>query len=322
VDHYLRTAQSATILLDPVRDPLVAPPPEPGVSPEAVTGYTEALAWFNAEYPVIVALVEQTMGSDLQTWELAWTLATFLDRRSLWQVMIATQHVARDVALRLADRYRLAQSERGLGRAYVRLGSYDEAAHHLSEALEGFRALGEPVFQAHAHLELVRLREVREDYEGALQQSELAHSLYRSVGYQVGQARAANNIGWHHARLGRYDQALHWCEQALAVHVEIANPHGQANTLDSLGYIHHHLGHIEQARDCFRQALTLFHELSDRFYTADTLTHLGDAELDDGNVSAALAAWRQALPILDELDHPAAQGVRDRIDKALPPENR
>ncbi len=316
IDHYLRTAQAAVMLLDPVRDPVPPTMPEPHVTPEPLAHHDEALAWLAAEYPVIVALIEQTTETDIRIWDLAWALGTFLDRRGLWHLIVVTHRAARTAALRCGDDLRLAQSERALGRAHVRLGRHDAAMAHLVAALEGFQYLGETVFQGHAHLELTRLQEVRQDYADALRHSQLAHALYDSVGYRVGQARAANNIGWQLAQLGRYAEALDWCEQALAVHVEVENPHGQANTLDSLGYIHHHLGQFDQARARFQRALDLFYELGDRFYVADVLTHLGQAEADAGDKDAALAAWQRALSILGDLEHPYARNVRLLIDAA------
>src|SRR5579875_1210148 len=81
LDHYLATGVMAALLLEPHRARITPSPPHRGAQPEPLTTAAEALAWFGAELPVLLAVVTMAAahGYDTQTWQLAWTLSDFLD---------------------------------------------------------------------------------------------------------------------------------------------------------------------------------------------------------------------------------------------------
>ena len=90
LDHYLHTAHTAERLLHPARDSITLTPPQPGVTPEPLTDYQQALDWFTTERPVLLAAVDHAAitGFDTHTWQLAWTLQTFLHRRGHWRAAV------------------------------------------------------------------------------------------------------------------------------------------------------------------------------------------------------------------------------------------
>ena len=57
LDHYLHTAHAADRLLDPARDPIALAARAPGCS-ERLADHEQALAWFTAEHPVLLAVLE------------------------------------------------------------------------------------------------------------------------------------------------------------------------------------------------------------------------------------------------------------------------
>ena len=65
-----------------------------------------ALDWLDAEQAVLVAAVDHAAaeGFDTHTWQLAWTLVTFLYRRGHWQDMLTTGTAAVAAARRAGDR--------------------------------------------------------------------------------------------------------------------------------------------------------------------------------------------------------------------------
>jgi DNA-binding SARP family transcriptional activator len=87
LDHYVHTAHAAALLVEPRRDPLDLAPPRAGVTPEPLPDTCAALAWFRAEQAVLFAAIRQAaeFGFHARTWELAWTLTTYLQRRGHWQ---------------------------------------------------------------------------------------------------------------------------------------------------------------------------------------------------------------------------------------------
>lgn len=317
LDHYLHTAHAGARLLNPQREPIPLPAAQPGVTPDRLTDYEQALAWFTAEHPTLVAAVAQAAGRcDGHAWRLAWTLTTFVGRRGHWHDWITCQQTALQAAHRSADPSWQALSHRELGRGYARLGSLDDADRHYRQAIALYCRLGDDSGRAHTHVNLSRASEMRGDPRGALRHAEEALRLFQVTGNQVGQARALNNVGWFCGLLGRHQDALAHCQRALAVHQRLGDQPGQAATWDSLGYAHYHLGHYPQAVSCYERALALFRTLGDRYNEADILGHVGDSHHASGNLPDACHAWRLALRILDELGHPDTEGVRAKLTAA------
>ncbi|OLE28136.1 MAG: hypothetical protein AUG44_08270 [Actinobacteria bacterium 13_1_20CM_3_71_11] len=315
LDHYLHTAHTAARLLDANRDPLPLAPPQPGVVPQHLADHQQALNWLAAEQAVLVGAVEHaaTGHFDAHTWQLAWTLVTFLYRRGHWQDMLTTGTAAVAAARREGDRTAEANAHRNLAYAHIRLDRPDDAHAELSQAIDLYGRAGDRTGQAHTELSLAMLWERRDDGGQALDHARQALHLYQAVGHRSGEAQAHNAVGWYHAVLGDHEAALAACRQALALQQDLDDRDGQANTWDSLGYAHHHLGHHAEAIDCYRHALALFRELGERFNEATILGHLADSQRAAGDLDAARDTYRQALAILDDLGHPNAEAVRAEL---------
>jgi tetratricopeptide (TPR) repeat protein len=315
LDHYLHTAYTAEQLLNPTRDPLVLTPPQPGVTPEHPTDCQRALDWFTAEHPVLLAAVDHAAatGFDTHTWQLAWTLTDFLNRRGHWYDLAATQHAAVAAAQRLADLTAQAGAHRYLARAYTHLGRFGDAYTQLGHALDLTTQAGDLAGQAHTHHTLALVWERQGRHAEALDHARQALDLFGAADHRVGQANALNIVGWLHALLGDHRQALIYCQQALPLLRELDDHYGQAATWDSLGYAHHHLGHHTQAIACYQHAIDLVRDLGDRYNEAIILTRLGDTHHAASDTDAARDAWQQALTILDDLGHPDAERVRTKL---------
>jgi tetratricopeptide (TPR) repeat protein len=318
LDHYLHTAYPAARLLYPARDPIPLAPPRAAVTPEQLDDPEHALDWFNAERPVLLAAVGHaaTTGFDTHTWQLARTLATFLDRRGHWHDLVAVGREAVAAALRLADPTIQATTHSHLAFAYIQLGRLDDAHNELRQAQDLATRTGGQTQQAHTHRHLAYLWERRGQPEQALDHARQAADLYQATGHQVGRADALNVVGWCHTLLGEHQQALTYCQQALTLHQQLDDRYGEAATWDSLGYAHHHLGQYHRAISCYEHALALYRDLGDRYNEAATTTRLGDTHQATGSSRAARDAWQQALPILDDLGHRDADEVRIKLARA------
>jgi hypothetical protein len=315
LDHYLHTAHTAERLLHPTRDPITLTPPALGVTPGIPADYQQAMDWFTTEHPVLLAAVDHAAatGRDTHTWQLAWTIGTFLHCRGHWHDHAATGHTALAAAHRLADPTAQANAHRNLAHAYTYLGRSDEAHTQLNLSLDLTIQAGDPTGQAHTHHRWAILWEYRGNYVQALDHICKALDLYQITGHQRGHADALNAIGWLHALLGDHYQALTSCQYALTLFQDLNDRLGQAATWDSLGYAHHHLGQHTHALTCYHHALTLYRDLSARYAEANILAHLGDTHHAIGNPQAARYAWQQALTILDELDHSDTDQVRTKL---------
>lgn len=315
LDYYLHAALSADRQLDPLRDPIAADPPTPGVTVENAAGYAEALSWFRAEHRVLlgVASLAATAGSDAHAWRLPWALTTYLNRCGHWHDWAFVQQIALAATERLKDQAGQARSHNELGRAFLRLGAHSEALAHLRQALAVFAQLGDDGGQARCHLDLGRAFKAAGRHDLALDHGHRVLELAEAAGNQVLRAGALNNIGWYHARLGQHVQALSYCTQALSLFRDIGHRNGEAQTLDSIGYACHHLGQHDQAIAYYRQALAIFRDLGARYDQADLLHHLGETQQAAGHLPAASQTWQRALAILDDMHHPDAAELRAEL---------
>jgi hypothetical protein len=67
LDHYLHTAHTAASRLNPRRDAITLHPAQPGVTPEDLLNPGAAMAWFTAEYPVLLAIIERAAATGFST---------------------------------------------------------------------------------------------------------------------------------------------------------------------------------------------------------------------------------------------------------------
>jgi DNA-binding SARP family transcriptional activator len=315
LDHYLHTAHLANRLLQPHRDAITVGQPISGVTAEAPADHDQALAWFAAEYRVLLAAIDHAVdtGFDSHAWKLAWTLVTFLDRRGYWREWAAAQHVALAAARRLTDEPAQIHVHRQLAGAYARLGRFADALDHYRQAFDLQSRSGDRLGQARGHFDIGWALARQNRHAEAVPHAEQAMGLYRAAGHRRGEAQALNTLAWSRAQLGDYDQALSYAQQALALFQELDDVVWQAATWDTLGYAHHQLNHHSQAILCYGQALEMFSRLGDRYEQADTLIRLGEAHHRAGNRDAGNASWRQAVDILNDLDHPDAERLRGRL---------
>jgi pentatricopeptide repeat protein len=309
LDHYLHTAWSASMLLGPGRDPaFVLVAARPGTGPEIIMDGGHALAWFEAEHQVLLAVIAQAeaAGFDAHAWQLPWAVADYFSRRGHWQDQTTTQRTALAAARRLGDRAGQARAHQGLACAQS-MSSAGRAGHaHLAQALRLYKELGDQLGQSSIHLGFAMAFDFQHRPDKALRHALRVLTLTRAAGHAIEEANALNTIGWLYAQLGDYKRALAHCRPGLAACRDLGDRDGEAASWDSLGYVHHRLGEYAQAAACYEHALQLSRDLGIRLNQAVILGHLGDTREAAGDKQGARESWRQALAILDDLHHPDA----------------
>jgi tetratricopeptide (TPR) repeat protein len=241
LDHYLHTAWSAAVLLCPGRDPaFLLAPPRPGAEPETIIDRDHALAWYEAEHQVLLAVISRAAaaGFDAHAWQLPWALADYFSRQGLWRDQIATQRTALAAARRLGDLAGQARAHHGLGCAQS-MSSAGRTGHaHLATALSLYRQLGDQLGQSSIHLSFAMAFDFQRRPDKALSHARQVLALARATGHAVEEANALSTIGWLYAQLGDYPRALAHCGPGLDASRELGDSNGEAATLDSLGYVH------------------------------------------------------------------------------------
>jgi tetratricopeptide (TPR) repeat protein len=285
----------------------------PGVSVTDFAGPDEAMAWFTAERPALLAglRLAAELGLDRQLCHLARALFVFLHRRGRWHERAETQRAAVAAAHRLGDPAEETFAHRNLAGALADLGHFDDAHRNLDIALERSRA--DPAGQAwtHYHRDLVYVTQGRE--AEALSAARRAHALFEEAGDEVGRAVALTDLGWYHGRLGDHELGLELCEQALILHQKLGNRPHEGHAWWCLAEIHFRRGDPAAALPCHRQALDLFREVGDLYAEASTLAHLGACHHVAGERAAADEHWRQALVLLGDLDRSTTDQIHAQL---------
>ena len=322
LDHYLHTAMAASNRFSPFRSALQLAGPQPGVAPADVTDKDQAMAWFDAEVPVLLALIAyaDASGFDTHAWQIPWTLGPFFNRRGRWQDYTSTQQTSLAAATRLADTLALAHAHHLLGHVQSQTGAYEEADPNFRRALDLFRELGDRANEAVVLNGLAGMLEKQERYPEALAVALDALRMLKAVGHWWTQATLENGVGWLYAHLGQYDRALTHCQRALSLHRDSGHRGGTADTLDSIGYVYLHLGDTAQAKANYIKAIEAYREIGAPFGEGNSLAGLGDALLAEGNREAARTAWHEAIVILDRLPHPLADEIRVKLTDLGPGE--
>ena len=316
LDHYLHTAYHASLLLDAHRpDPVQPAPALPGVIAADIADHQQALSWFTAEQPALLAAIVHAAASGFETHtcQLVRNTSVFLIRRARWPEYMLAQLTALQAAEHLGDLPAQAHAHRSLGTAASELGHHREADYNLRSARRLFNSVGDDAGAAQTYLALSRLAQRQDDHQRALGYATDALALYRAAEHLGGQANALNSIGWCQSHLGAYAEAAIACEQAVELAGRLGDRWVESAACDSLGYAHHHAGNHAQAAACYERAAQLCRHLGAWDNEAETLIHLGDTLHASGSPAAARAAWQRALTIRTELDHPETEQVSRRL---------
>jgi tetratricopeptide (TPR) repeat protein len=275
----------------------------------------QAMAWFDAEVPVLLALIAyaEASGFDTHAWQIPWTLGPFFNRRGRWQDYTATQRSALAAATRLGDPLALAHAHHLLGHVQSQTGDYESADPNFRHALDLFRSLGDRGNEAVVLNGLAGMLEKQQRYPEALAVALDALRMLKAVGHWWTQATLENGVGWLYAHLGQYEQALTHCQRALSLHRESGHRGGAADTLDSLGFVYLRLGDTAQAKVHYTRAIEAYRDIAAPFGEGNSLAGIGDALLAEGDRRGAGTAWHEAVAILDRLPHPLADEVRARL---------
>lgn len=316
LDHYLHTAMTATVRFSPHRSPLRMATPQPGVIPADFSAKEQAMAWFDAEVPVLLALITQAYaeGFDTHAWQIPWALSPFFSRRGRLQEYVASQEIALSAARRLDDQLAQAHAHHLLGQAQAWLDDYDAAEPNARQSLDIFRDLGDRAGEAAVLNGLSVMLERQGRYPEALALALDALRMLKAAGYWWAQGTLENTAGWLYAHLGQFDEALAHCQRALGLHRESGYRGGAGDALDSLGFIYRHLGDNTRSREQYEQAVAIYREIGDHFHEGQSLAALGETYVAQGDLAAAQAALRESLVILDRLPHALADEIRARLE--------
>jgi DNA-binding SARP family transcriptional activator/tetratricopeptide (TPR) repeat protein len=315
LDHYLHTAYQAALLCDRKPSPLDQAPQD-HVTPESAGSRGEAMAWFQAERPALVAVaaLAAEFGFDSYQWQIPDVVRDYLYRSGHWRDWAAMNQLALDAAERLGDHAQLGWAHANIGMTHYRSGDNQATITHATEALAQFRLAGHPAGQARAHRALALALSQTGDETAALGHARQALELYRTAGDQVEQARTLEVIGLRYVKLGELQRGIGYCEQAVALYREIGGGLIDiGGALDDLGHAQQLAGDYARAIASYQESISLTTQADHRYGQALTLFALGDTYDATGDDANARATWQRALDALGDMTHPDADRVRARL---------
>ena len=249
LDWYLRTADAAAGVVAPYRERVPLGPAEPGGEPFAFATAEEALAWCEQERTNLVAATRQAAAYGLH--DIAWKLpvaASVCFDRLGYRAEWLTTH---RIAL---DSVRELGDRRGeawvLNNIGMVLGQQhvNEAVGYFEQALAILRETGDREDQARAANNLAFCYAILGRYEEAVPALLDALELQRELGRRYGEAVALCNLGEAYVELGRHDEAIVRSQEALAIVREVGSVRYEGYALYNLGRAHLALGHPGRGR--------------------------------------------------------------------------
>ncbi|XP_031415457.1 G-protein-signaling modulator 2 isoform X2 [Clupea harengus] len=196
--------------------------------------------------------------------------------------------------------------------------SFFEAAIQVgTEDLQVLSAVYSQLGNAYFHLH---------DYTKALEFHHHDLTLTRTIGDELGEAKASGNLGNTLKAMGRFDEAVVCCQRHLDIAQVLNDKVGQARALYNFGNVYHAKGKsvcwsgadpgdfpeevmtaLTRAADYYNENLAIVKELGDRAAQGRTHGNLGNTYYLLGNFRRAVASHEQRLLIAKEFGDRAAQ---------------
>jgi DNA-binding SARP family transcriptional activator len=299
---YLRSADAATSVINPLRDHVPLDTAVPGLAAQDFGTADEALAWSARERENLVAATRQAAAEGLHdiAWKLPVAIMVCFDLHGYRAEWLVTHEVALESARAIGDRSGEAWVLNNIGVVL----SQQRARHadrYLQQALAIRRELGDLRGQAQATNNLAFSYQFLGLHERAVQPLREALELQRAIGHRYGEGVALCNLGEAYLELGRYAEAIASEQDALAIVEEIGLPRLRGYVLQHLGRARRDSGSVADGAVLLEQALASHRADGDKYGEAQDLQHLGEAHAQAGRVADARGSLMRAAELFESL---------------------
>ena len=138
-------------------------------------------------------------------------------------------------------------------------------------------------------------------YEAALQSSQRALDLYRTLQDRNGEAGALTNLGSAYRSLSQYEKAITYYQQALPLFQRVKDRNGEASVLGNLGIVYWSLSQYEKAITYYQQALPLLQQVKDRNGEGKLLSNIGDLLKKQHQPELAIVFFKQSVNVRENI---------------------
>jgi predicted ATPase len=206
-----------------------------------------------------------------------------------------------ELARKLNDQRRIADSLSWLGQISVNKGDYTPAQAYYNESLEVARAIGYKLRVAEVLTRLGRVAVYYSQYEQSTAYIEEAIELAQQLGDLATQAFAYNNLAITSNLMGNYERAISLHQQSLQRARTLGDRFAIARSLNNLGEVHKNLGEFPRARELYYEALPLLREINHKWGIAAVQDNLGYIAVLFGEPREARTHFKEALRIGQEI---------------------
>jgi DNA-binding SARP family transcriptional activator/tetratricopeptide (TPR) repeat protein len=277
---------------------LLSAPPVPGETLEPFADARSAMAWLDAEYPNLLALIRAggERGQLPATWRLADALRGYLMRRGHLGEWLAMAGCVMTAAIAAGDRRAQATVHMSLATAYRRSSDYVRVIAHLREA-HRLVAREWPTCEllalsnlAALYIETGSLHRARDILTNAIALGDRVADLERC-------ATNRGNLGIVLRELGHTAEAIELTRQVIDRFMEIGSPPWVADGWETLGMALHQQGRSVEALGQLDRALRIYQDLGDHLSEALVRGHLAIVLAACGRLPEAADHAQRALDL-------------------------
>lgn len=314
MDHYLVACDQARRLIRPALDGLdFAADGAPACAP-TTTG--QALAWFDQEWPNIVALVHAGSEAGLheQVWQLVRLVHTYCLARTVvreWVALVGFGLVSARVS---GDELGELLLLHAVHATKNKMGTLEESLPEVRRAHRMAVELGDPRYQVLTLGQLGCALAAAGEYEEALLHQWEAIDLAKREGDQAGQATGLNNIAQIEQFMGRRDVAVEHQFQAMEIYHRTGDERAFVLSVTNLAELYVELGRLREAEEYSRQGVELARAGAMPFEEAFGRQVLGSVLARRGELVAAQAELTESLRLFEQVGSSRAAMVRTALE--------
>ncbi|MDA3628530.1 BTAD domain-containing putative transcriptional regulator [Saccharopolyspora sp. WRP15-2] len=318
LNHYLAVADHARRFLRPTRDELNF---VSALRPPAIADRAQALDWFDAEWPNLIAAVRAAKARGMH--DLAWQLArlqfNYLMVRCPWEDWIRVYTDGLESARAAADPTGEVLMSAGLGVAHSRSGQLDEALAHYDESYRVAVANDDASRRAMTQINMASVLFRLKRYDEAKVHCQDALRVYRSLGDTYFEAGALNNLAMVEQINGELEEALAHLREAEALYRAADDLDTLAMVLNNCGEVCIELGRLDDGERYHHDALDVALKCGSAMRQAAAYLGLGDTARCRGDLAVARTRWETALAIFEAEGSPRVAEARERLDALATP---
>jgi DNA-binding SARP family transcriptional activator/tetratricopeptide (TPR) repeat protein len=309
--HYVDAADAAAQVLYPqtLRLPSASPAPTDGI------GQSEALAWFGAELPNLVAACREAAE---QRHPAAWLIADAARGYCSLQSNVTEWGLLAEAAYRTAaaehDLAAMASAALSQGHCRHNTGDLEASARYYEEALSLSQRAEWPEAEATIVSNAAIVFTELGDLPRAVDYQQTALAAHRRMGARRGEAIALLNLAVSYACLGRLMDAQELFREAVARLRDGNWLIGQATALTNLTEVLILMDDRERARETVIEAQRIAVQVGDHDNEVHARTLLSGILGADGDASGAL---QQAMEARAQLRLPGGHGYAAGVHKAI-----